>query len=152
MDMVEYGFEMSVVTGDQAEQIGNCNIDNMFVSVSGINNISIGDNVSTEVSELSREDIVSVITGDTVGHGGVQDGGGGQDDGQPDADKHGESLGPGRGDGLLVVTGKRRGRPRKGIVPDGLVQLRIQNFVKKFDIGRGGGCSQVVVGEGGLVR
>ena len=23
-------------------------------------------------------------------------------------------------------------------MPDGLVQLRIQNFVKKFDIGRGG--------------
>ena len=59
-------------------------------------------------------------------NGGVQDRGGGQDDGQPEvyADVHGESLGPGRGHGLLVVTGKRRGRPRKGIVPDGLVQSK----------------------------
>ena len=68
---------------------------------------------------------MSVVMGDTVQHEGVQDGGGGQGDGQQgvDADGRGESHEPGRGHGLLVVTGKRRGRPRKGIVPDGLVQL-----------------------------
>ena len=69
--------------------------------------------------------------------GEVQGGGGGgvQEDGQPvpdDDDGCRASLGPGGGHGLLVVTGKRRGRPRKGIVPDGLVQLRIQNFVTKY--------------------
>ena len=54
------------------------------------------------------------------------------------ADGRRKRHGPGGGHGLLVVTGKRRGRPKKGIVPDGLVQLRIQNFVTKFDLGRGG--------------
>ena len=84
--------------------------------------------------------------------GGVQDGGDEQEGGgQPGvaADGCGERHGPGGGQGLLVVTGKRRGRPKKGIVPDGLVQLRIQNFVTKFDLGRGG-CS--IMGVGGLVR
>ena len=41
------------------------------------------------------------------------------------------SPGPKGGCGLLVVTGKRKGRPRKDIVPDGLVQLRIQKFGTK---------------------
>ena len=57
------------------------------------------------------------------------------------ADVRGERLGPGGGHGLLVVTGKRRGRPKKGIVPDVLVQLRIQNFVTKFDLGGEGGAA-----------
>ena len=62
---------------------------------------------------------------------GVLGGGeGGGADGQPAGDDgRGEVQGPGGGHSLLVVTGKRRGRPRKDIVPDGLVQLRIQNFV-----------------------
>ena len=100
-------------------------------------NVLRKDNVSVpEICNVSGETNVSVVTGDTVQHGGVQDGGGGQEDGQPGvaADGRGESHGPGRGHGLLVVTGKRRGRPKKGIVPDGLVQLRIQNFVTKFDM------------------
>ena len=56
-----------------------------------------------------------------------------QGDGQPDdADQEHVNPGPSRGQNRLVVTGKRRGRPRKGIVPDGLVQLQIQNFGSKF--------------------
>ena len=92
---------MSVVTGDTAEHGGD--IDNVSVSVSEKDNVSIKDNVSATVS---GEDIVSVVTGDTAGHGGVQDGGGGHDDGQPEvaADGRGESPGPGRGHGMLVVT------------------------------------------------
>ena len=63
---------------------------------------------------------------------GVLGGGeGGGADGQPVGDDgRGAVQGPGGGHSLLVVTGKRRGRPRKNIVPDGLVQLRIQNFVR----------------------
>jgi hypothetical protein len=55
---------------------------------------------------------------------GVLGGGeGGGADGQPAGDDgRGEVQGPGGGHSLLVVTGKRRGRPRKDIVPDGLVQ------------------------------
>jgi hypothetical protein len=33
---------------------------------------------------------------------------------------------------VLVFTGKKSGRPKKGIVSDGLVQLRIQNFEESF--------------------
>ena len=54
--------------------------------------------------------------------GGVHNGGGdgGQEDGQPGGDDGCRATpGPGGGHGLLVVTGKRRGRPKKGIVQDG---------------------------------
>ena len=137
------------------------NTDNVSVSVSEVDNVSGEDNVSVSVSEIdnisrednvsvclmdniSREDNVSVclsvVTGDTVQREGVQAGGAGQGDGQTGvaADGRGENNGPG-GHGLLVVTRKKRERPKKGIVPDGLVQLRIQNFVTKFDLGGEGG-------------
>ena len=62
--------------------------------------------------------------------GVLRGGEGGAADGQPVGDDgRGEVQGPGGGHSLLVVTGKRRGRPRKNIVLDGLVQLRIQNIV-----------------------
>ena len=88
---------------------------------------------------------------------GVLGGGeGGGADEQPVGDDGRETVqGQGGGHGLLVVTGKRRGRPRKNIVPDGLVQLRIQNFVKiitKNQIqssGRGGGGQPSGGGGGG---
>jgi hypothetical protein len=88
--------------------------DNVSVSVSEIDNILRGDNVSV---------CLSVVMGDTEQRQGVQ-ASAGQGDGQPGvaADGRGENNGPGRVHGLLVVTGKKRGRPKKGIVPDGLVQ------------------------------
>ena len=117
------------------------------------------DNVSvSEMDNVSEGDNVSVVTSDTEQREGVHDGGGGgHGDGQQgvDDDDRGENQGPGGGHGLLVVTGKRRGRSRKGIVPDGLVQLRIQNFVKKYDIQNlERGCNPVGVGVVvvGLVR
>ena len=51
---------VSVVTGEQSEHGGNIDIDNVSVSVSEKDNVSIKDNVSATVS---GEDIVSVITG-----------------------------------------------------------------------------------------
>jgi hypothetical protein len=58
-------------------------------------------------------------------------------------------------DGVMVCW-EKRGRPRKGIVPDGFIQLRIQNFVTKFDIQKqnGGGGVQPggVGGSGGGVN
>ena len=65
--------------------------------------------------------------------GGVHGGGGDgeQEDGEPGGDDGCRaSPGPGGGHGLLVFTAKRRGRPKKAIVPDGLVQLRNQNKMR----------------------
>jgi hypothetical protein len=84
---------------------------------------------------------------------GVLGGGeGGDADGQPAGDDGcGEVQGPGGGHSLLVVTGKRRGRPRRNIVPDVLVKLWIRKIVniisKNQNINSGqAGCSQVGVG------
>ena len=55
-----------------------------------------------------------------------------QDDEQPgDDDEYPTVPVPSSGRNLLLVTGKRWGRPRKGIVLDGLVQLQIQNCFSK---------------------
>ena len=103
------------------------------VSVSEIDNVSERDNVSVS----ARNDSARMGQSDTEQRERVCDGGGGGDgDGQQgvDDDDRGENKGPGGGHGLLVVTGKRRGRPMKGIVPESLVQLWIQNVIKKSHI------------------
>ena len=72
--------------------------------------------------------------------GGVQrerglhgDGGAVEDDGPPVIDDECVTDSSPRGrQNLLFVTGKRKGRPKKGILPDGIVQLRILNFINKL--------------------
>ena len=149
----------NVLRDDNVSETRIYNTNIMSGSVSELDNVSDsvlrGDNVSVpKICNVSGE---TDVMADTVEHvqGGVQDGGDGQEGGDQHghghggaADVRGERLGPGGGHGLLVVTGKRRGRPKKGIVPDGLVQLRIQNFVTKYDLGRGGGGSLIMGGGG----